>query len=162
MKRYRCWMMSVLLTAFLAGCHTQKKVYGTDTDITRTGETDPTGPQLLLLSGTFSYNSIANTFHLDIESQRVIEGNLNLEDAKADTAGLHYRQLAADGTVLRVHHWDNPLRRDVEYPGAEGFERRTVVLPEVSVFIRVPLDRRTRQVIFRHGRQMIQSINIQP
>lgn len=155
-------MMSVLLAVLLAGCHTQKKVEGTDTNITGTEETDPTGPQLLLLSGMFRYDSIANTYHLDIESQRVIEGNLNLEDAKADTAGLHYQQLAADGTVLRVHHWENPLRRDVEYPGAEGFEHRTVVLPEVSVFIRVPLDRRTRQVIFRHGREMIQSIIIQP
>ena len=80
MKRNRLWIVAALMATMLSGCHTQKKTEGQDADATMAGEAGPTDPLLLLLTGTFSHDSTTNAYHLDISSQRVIEGSLNLMD----------------------------------------------------------------------------------
>lgn len=153
-------MAVVLLAVLSAGCHTRKAVEKQDVDATRVGETAPAEPLLLLLTGTFSYDSTANAYHLDIDSERIIEGRMNMVETTPDTTGLHYRLLAADGSLLGVHHWDNPLRRNVEFLEEERFERKTIVLSESSVLIRIPLHPLTHEVVFRNGQELIKSVYI--
>lgn len=112
----------------------------------------------MLLTGTISYDSLSATYHIDISSERYVDGYLNLNDSGTDFSGLHYVQLSADSTVISRHTMENPLLRDIEYLGASGFEHKVTVLPKADLFLRIQLDDGVRCVEFRNDQQVIKRL----
>lgn len=159
---YFCFMKYLwllLVVGLLMGCRTQKegvKAVASHSGVALT----PGEPHLLLLTGTIAYDLLTATYDMDITSQEYIDGYLNVNDDHGDLSGLHYVQLSANNTVLSSHPIDDPLRRDVEYPGETSYEHKVIILPRADFFLRVQLDDGVQFVEFHHGQKLIKRLSI--
>lgn len=143
----------------LVGCHSQKGAIVPATHLSLATLT-PGEPHLLLLTGTISYDSLKATYLLDFTSEKCVDGYVNMNDANPDSTGLHYVQLGKDQVILNRQAIEDPLRRDVEFPGETGYEHKVTVLPKADIFLRIQLDKDVQEIDFRNGKQIIKRITI--
>jgi hypothetical protein len=142
----------IIAAAALAACHAQKEAATPAASLTvanlTTGE-----PHLLLLTGSISYDSLKATYSFEPISQKLVDGYINIVErgGMKNLKELHYVQLDGRGTVISMQPMDNPLLRDVEYHGDNGYEHKVSRLTKAVCNLRIQLDRDAQQVELRHG-----------
>ena len=154
-KELSVFLSLLVLAGVCAGCGSANK--------TTRDETTVTQPQLLIVSGTISYDSVKATYEMTVSSQRRVDGALNLESGLingADVQGLNYVQLGRKDKILRVYRMDNPLVQQMEYHDGDRMGRMTVRLKEAVYNIRIPLDPMARRICFRNDDDVIMTLDI--
>ena len=120
-------------------------------------------PEILLLSGTISYDSLKAAYGMAVKTQRRVNGFLNLENGnigESDANGLNYVQLAQDSTVLGIRKMDNPLVQQMEYHDGDILGRKTVRLKEADFYLRIQLDPLANKILFRNGSVAIMTLDV--
>lgn len=120
-------------------------------------------PEILLVSGTISYDSIKASYSMTVKNQRRVNGFLNLENDAAsgsDAQGLNYVQLSRDSTVLGIRKMDDPLVQQMEYNDGGTLGRKTVRKKEADFYLRIQLDPSASIIIFRNGNVAIMKLDI--
>lgn len=120
-------------------------------------------PEILLLTGTISYDSIKASYNMTVKDQRRVNGFLNLENDQvtgADAQGLNYLQLTQDGTVLSMRKMENPLVQRMEYSDGGMLGRKTVRLKETDFYLRIQLNPLANKILFRNGSAAIMTLDV--
>lgn len=119
-------------------------------------------PQMLLVIGTLSYDSVKAVYNIKVDSQTQFDGTLNTEDAAAKVTDkdLNYVQLTNDSTVLSAHGLKNPLVQEMEYSEGNVIKHETVRLKEAVFFWRLQLNPLADKVMIRNGEKEIITLDI--
>lgn len=143
-----------VLVGLCAGCGSSKKTVADETAMPQ---------QILLVSGTISYDSVKAAYDMTVSSQQRVDGHLNLESgsiSESDVNGLNYVQLGRKDKTLSIHRMNNPLVQQMEYHDGDRMGRMTVRLKEAVYNIRIPLDPHARKILFRNGDNAIMTLEI--
>ena len=143
-----------VLVGLGTGCGSSKKTAADETSMPH---------QILLVSGTISYDSVKASYDMTVSSQLKADGVLNLETgpvSESDVLGLNYVQLDRKDKTLSIHKMDNPLVQQMEYHDGDRMGRMTVRLKEVVYNIRIPLDPHARKILFRNGDTAIMTLEV--
>ena len=118
--------------------------------------------QILLVTGTISYDSVKAVYRIKVASQTQIDGTLVPEDASVKDTGkdLNWVQLSQDGTVLSVNGLDNPLVQEMEYHEGNVIKHETVRLKETVFFWRFQLNPLADKVVVRNGEKEIITLDV--
>ena len=120
-------------------------------------------PEILLMSGTISYDSIRAAYSMAVKSVRRVNGFLNLDNGtigESDAYGLNYVQLTQDSTVLSIHKMDNPMVQQMEYHDGDILGRKTVRLKEADFYLRIQLNPLANKILFRNGSVAIMTLDV--
>ena len=161
MKKSDLSLLTLGLFTCLIGCRTPMQTPTSPSD--NRGKTDDNGPTILFVSGTISFDSIANAYHIKIDKQEKFPGQINVgvtENIK-EPEGLNFVQLDANNTMISRQRMDNPLIQRMEYPDGEDFMIKTVIKKESDLFLRLQLDRRTKKLQFCNNQDTIETIIIE-
>ena len=150
------YVWALLLATCLIGCHSKKVLVSAVG--TAAGSLDM--PQLLLLMGTMSYDSLTATYQMDITSQTRVEGKLNLKQDYYGSHAFDCVQLTTDSTVLDTLRIENPLMRDVEYFDDAKPVHKIVTVPKADFFFRIPLSQGTSRLLFLNKDEIIKTMDI--
>lgn len=105
MKKNVLLLMILGLMISLVGCRTPIQTSTSPSE--DSGKANDNGPAILFVSGTISFDSIANAYHIKIDKQEKFPGQINVgiaEDMK-EPDGLNYVQLDANDAVLSRQGW---------------------------------------------------------
>ena len=119
--------------------------------------------QILIVSGTISYDSVKAAYDMTVSSQQRVDGYLNLESgsiSESDVNGLNYVQLGRRDKTISVHRMNNPLVQQMEYHDGDRMGRMTVRLKEAVYNIRIPLDPLASKIVFRNDKTVIMTLEI--
>ena len=145
----------LVLMGLCAGCGSSKK--------TAQDEDSPMQSQILIVSGTISYDSVKAAYDMTVSSQLRVDGVMNLESgpiSESDVSGFNYVQLGRKDKTLSIHRMDNPLVQQMEYHDGDRMGRMTVRLKEAVYNIRIPLDPLARKILFRNDDTVIITLDI--
>ena len=145
----------LVLMGLCAGCGSSRK--------TVQDEDSPKQSQILIVSGTISYDSVKAAYDMTVSSQQRVDGILNLESgsiSESDVNGLNYVQLGRKDKTLSIHRMNNPLVQQMEYHDGDRMGRMTVRLKEAVYNLRIPLDPHARKILFRNGDNAIMTLEI--
>ena len=145
----------LVLMGLCAGCGSSRK--------TVQDEDSPKQSQILIVSGTISYDSVKAAYDMTVSSQQRVDGHLNLESgsiSESDVNGLNYVQLGRKDKTLSIHRMNNPLVQQMEYHDGDRMGRMTVRLKEAVYNIRIPLDPLARKILFRNDDTVIITLDI--
>lgn len=162
MKKNVLLLMILGLMISLMGCRTPMQTSSTSPS-EDSGKANDNGPAILFVSGTISFDSIANAYHIKIDKQEKFPGQINVgiaEDMK-EPEGLNNVQLDANDAVLSRQRMDNPLIQRMEYPDGEEFKIKNVIKKEADLFLRLQLDRKTEKLQFCNNQDVIETITIE-
>ena len=149
------FLSSIVLAGALSGCGSTGKTASDENGIQQ--------PQILILSGTISYDSVKTVYDMTVTSRQLVDGVLNLEPApisESDVKGLNYVQLGKKDRILSIHKMDNPLVQQIEYKNGETMGRMTVYLKEAVYYLRIQQDPSARKILFRNGNDEIMKLDI--
>ena len=154
------WILLVMV--LVAGCHTKKASVTDNGVLTEASSAVPERDVILFLTGKMAYDSLSATYQIEILKQQRFDGRMNLEKnaSEEELQGLNYQQKDAAGKVLSQHKMENPLVREIEYPDGDRFSMKTVVQREAPLYMRVQLNPRTREIVFRNGKERIETLKI--
>lgn len=147
-------MSFIVLSGLLSGCGVTGKTVS---------EESGQQPQILILSGTISYDSVKAAYDMTVASRQRTDGVLNLEPdpiSESDAKDLNYVQLGRKGRVLSIHKMDNPLVQQIEYRNGETMGRMTVRLKEAVYYVRIQLNPSAREILFRNGSDEIMKLDL--
>jgi len=145
----------LVLMGLCAGCGSSKKT-AQDGD-------SPIQSQILIVSGTISYDSVKAVYDMTVSSQLRVDGVMNLVSgpiSESDVSGFNYVQLGRKDKTLSIHRMDNPLVQQMEYHDGDRMGRMTVRLKEAVYNIRIPLDPLARKILFRNDDTVIMTLDI--
>ena len=145
----------LVLMGLCAGCGSSKKTV-------QDGDS-PIQSQILIVSGTISYDSVKAVYDMTVSSQLRVDGVMNLVSGpiiESDVSGFNYVQLGRKDKTLSIHRMDNPLVQQMEYHDGDRMGRMTVRLKEAVYNIRIPLDPLARRILFRNDDTVIMTLDI--
>lgn len=118
--------------------------------------------QILLVTGTISYDSVKAVYSITVASQTQIDGTLVSEDASIKDTGkdLNWVQLGQDGSVLSVNGLDNPLVQEMEFHEGNVIKHETVRLKETPFFWRFQLNPLADKVVVRNREKEIITLDV--
>ena len=154
-RKYLSFLVLMLL-GLCAGCGSSRKTVQ-DQDYQNQS-------QILIVSGTISYDSVKAAYDMTVSSQLRVDGSLNLESgqiSESDVSGFNYVQLGRKDKTLSIHRMDNPLVQQMEYHDGDRMGRMTVRLKEAVYNIRIPLDPLARKIQFRNNETVIITLDIE-
>ena len=154
-RKYLSFLVLMLL-GLCAGCGSSRKTVQ-DQDYQNQS-------QILIVSGTISYDSVKAAYDMTVSSQLRVDGSLNLESgqiSESDVNGLNYVQLGRKDKTLSIHRMNNPLVQQMEYHDGDRMGRMTVRLKEAVYNIRIPLDPLARKIQFRNNETVIITLDIE-
>jgi len=153
-RKYLSFLVLMLL-GLCAGCGSSRK--------TVQDQDSQNQSQILIVSGTISYDSVKAVYDMTVSSQLRVDGSLNLESSQiseSDVNGLNYVQLGRKDKTLSIHRMNNPLVQQMEYHDGDRMGRMTVRLKEAVYNIRIPLDPLARRILFRNDDTVIMTLDI--
>jgi len=153
-RKYLSFLVLMLL-GLCAGCGSSRK--------TVQDQDSQNQSQILIVSGTISYDSVKAAYDMTVSSQLRVDGSLNLESgqiSESDVNGLNYVQLGRKDKTLSIHRMNNPLVQQMEYHDGDRMGRMTVRLKEAVYNIRIPLDPLARRILFRNDDTVIMTLDI--
>ena len=153
-RKYLSFLVLMLL-GLCAGCGSSRK--------TVQDQDSQNQSQILIVSGTISYDSVKAVYDMTVSSQLRVDGSLNLESgqiSESDVNGLNYVQLGRKDKTLSIHRMNNPLVQQMEYHDGDRMGRMTVRLKEAVYNIRIPLDPLARRILFRNDDTVIMTLDI--
>ena len=153
-RKYLSFLVLMLL-GLCAGCGSSRK--------TVQDQDSQNQSQILIVSGTISYDSVKAVYDMTVSSQLRVDGSLNLESSQiseSDVNGLNYVQLGRKDKTLSIHRMNNPLVQQMEYHDGDRMGRMTVRLKEAVYNIRIPLDPLARRIQFRNDDTVIMTLDI--
>lgn len=154
--------MSVLVIC-LIGCHTSKQAYLQSTESSSVFAMEEEDESFILfVSGIISYDSLADTYHIQIRQQNKYAGQINLDHDEEldDPKGLNFVQLDSNDKPISCCQMDNPLVQRIEYIDGEEFKMKTVIRQEAELYLRLQLAPNARKLQFCHKRDTIGTIVI--
>ena len=154
-RKYLSFLVLMLL-GLCAGCGSSRK--------TVQDQDSHNQSQILIVSGTISYDSVKAAYDMTVASQQRVDGTLNLESgsiSESDVNGLNYVQLGRKDKTLSIHRMNNPLVQQMEYHDGDRMGRMTVRLKEAVYNIRIPLDPLARRIQFRNDDTVIMTLDIE-
>jgi len=154
-RKYLSFLVLMLL-GLCAGCGSSRK--------TVQDQDSQNQSQILIVSGTISYDSVKAVYDMTVSSQLRVDGSLNLESgqiSESDVNGLNYVQLGRKDKTLSIHRMNNPLVQQMEYHDGDRMGRMTVRLKEAVYNIRIPLDPLARRIQFRNDDTVIMTLDIE-
>jgi len=154
-RKYLSFLVLMLL-GLCAGCGSSRK--------TVQDQDSQNQSQILIVSGTISYDSVKAAYDMTVSSQLRVDGSLNLESgqiSESDVNGLNYVQLGRKDKTLSIHRMNNPLVQQMEYHDGDRMGRMTVRLKEAVYNIRIPLDPLARRIQFRNDDTVIMTLDIE-
>ena len=154
-RKYLSFLVLMLL-GLCAGCGSSRK--------TVQDQDSQNQSQILIVSGTISYDSVKAAYDMTVSSQLRVDGSLNLESgqiSESDVNGLNYVQLGRKDKTLSIHRMNNPLVQQMEYHDGDRMGRMTVRLKEAVYNIRIPLDPLARRIQFRNDDTIIMTLDIE-
>lgn len=154
-RKYLSFLVLMLL-GLCAGCGSSRK--------TVQNQDSQNQSQILIVSGTISYDSVKAAYDMTVSSPLRVEGSLNLESgsiSESDVNGLNYVQLGRKDKTLSIHRMNNPLVQQMEYHDGDRMGRMTVRLKEAVYNIRIPLDPFARRIQFRNDDTVIMTLDIE-
>ena len=154
-RKYLSFLVLMLL-GLCAGCGSSRK--------TVQDQDSQNQSQILIVSGTISYDSVKAAYDMTVSCQLRVDGSLNLESgqiSESDVNGLNYVQLGRKDKTLSIHRMNNPLVQQMEYHDGDRMGRMTVRLKEAVYNIRIPLDPLVRKIQFRNNETVIITMDIE-
>ena len=158
----------LIMTVVLSGCGLTKNAAshsesGIGQLTTLDNEDEESQPEILLLNGTISYDSVKAVYNIAVKNQMRVNGFLNLENGpenENNVQGLNYVQLSKDSTVLSIHRMDNPLVQQMEYHDGDSMGRKTVRFSEAPFYFRIQLNPLAGRILFRNGGDAIMTLDV--
>ena len=163
MKKGFCLILMFVLVICLIGCHTSNQASSQSTEsISVIAMEEDEEPVILFVSGIISYDSLADTYHIQIRQQNKYAGQINLDhdEELGEPKGLNFVQLDSNDKPIICCQMDNPLVQQIEYIDGEELKVKTVIRQEAELFLRLQLSPNTKKLQFCHKRDTIGTIVI--
>lgn len=153
----------LFVPVLLAACRWQRAYVAERESAMARSMSQPEEDEILFVAGEMSYDSISNAYTMKVAKQQRFVGRMNLDAAAVDALpeGLCYMQVDASEVVLSRHVMDNPLRTEMEYADGDRLYRKTVVRPRGDFFLRIQLNPRASKIVFRNGKDVIETLKIE-
>lgn len=147
----------------MTACHTGRDSVSGREDVLIQTQSSTAKDVILFLSGEASYDSISSTYCISIKQQKLFEGRMNLNGKATDgpSEEFNYQQVDASGKVLSQHVMDNPLITEIEYAEGDKLSRKRVVKPKADLFMRIQLNPQASKIVFRYGKDVIETTEIE-